>query len=103
MMPFACNEATRFISPTKTPEYLAGGRPVVSTPITDVVRHYGHDEGGEIAAHTAEWETAAEKCLALARQSDRWLPEVDGLLAAMSWDRTWQRMSALIETAAKPS
>ena len=31
MMPFALNEATRFISPTKTPEYLAAGRPVVST------------------------------------------------------------------------
>ena len=37
-MPFAINESTRFISPTKTPEYLAGGRPVVSTPIVDVVR-----------------------------------------------------------------
>src|SRR5690606_3587893 len=38
MMPFAKNESTRFISPTKTPEYLAGGRAVVSTSITDVVR-----------------------------------------------------------------
>ena len=41
MMPFALNEATRFISPTKTPEYLAAGRPVVSTPVVDVVRQYG--------------------------------------------------------------
>ena len=41
LMPFAINEATRYISPTKTPEYLAAGRPVVSTPIVDVVRHYG--------------------------------------------------------------
>ena len=40
-MPFALNESTRFISPTKTPEYLAAGRPVVSTPIRDVVRPYG--------------------------------------------------------------
>ena len=38
LMPFAINESTRFISPTKTPEYLAGGRPVVSTPIADVIR-----------------------------------------------------------------
>ncbi|TFZ33909.1 glycosyltransferase family 1 protein, partial [Pseudomonas syringae] len=45
LMPFALNEATKFISPTKTPEYLAAGRPVVSTPITDVVRLYG-DVGG---------------------------------------------------------
>src|SRR3546814_1981339 len=49
LMPFAINEATRFISPTKTPEYLAGGCPVVSTPITDVIRHYGDMEAVRIA------------------------------------------------------
>ena len=41
LLPFARNEATRFISPTKTPEYLAAGKPVVSTSIRDVVRPYG--------------------------------------------------------------
>ena len=45
LMPFAMNESTQFISPTKTPEYLAGGKPVVSTPVRDVVRHYGQLEG----------------------------------------------------------
>ena len=40
-MPFALNESTRFISPTKTPEFLAAGLPVCSTPITDVVSPYG--------------------------------------------------------------
>ena len=49
LMPFAINEATRFISPTKTPEYLAAGRPVVSTPVADVVRQYGDVEGVIIA------------------------------------------------------
>ena len=49
LMPFAMNESTQFISPTKTPEYLAGGKPVVSTPIKDVVRHYGDLEGVKIA------------------------------------------------------
>ena len=34
-MPFAMNESTQFISPTKTPEYLAGGKPVVSTPVRE--------------------------------------------------------------------
>jgi UDP-galactopyranose mutase len=38
MLPFAQNASTRFISPTKTPEYLAAGKPVVSTPIPDVVK-----------------------------------------------------------------
>jgi glycosyltransferase involved in cell wall biosynthesis len=41
MMPFALNDATRFISPTKTLEYMAARRPIVSTPVTDVVRLYG--------------------------------------------------------------
>ena len=41
LLPFARNDATRFISPTKTPEYLAAGKPVVSTSIRDVVRPYG--------------------------------------------------------------
>ena len=50
LMPFAMNESTQFISPTKTPEYLAGGKPVVSTPIKDVVRHYGQLEGVKIAS-----------------------------------------------------
>src|SRR5215204_3870526 len=48
-MPFALNESTRFISPTKTPEFLAAGVPVVSTPITDVVRPYGEKGLVEIA------------------------------------------------------
>ena len=44
---FARNESTRFISPTKTPEYLAAGKPVISTSIRDVVRPYGEFESGE--------------------------------------------------------
>ncbi|MDQ4087578.1 MAG: UDP-galactopyranose mutase, partial [Pseudomonadota bacterium] len=49
LMPFAINESTRFISPTQTPEFLAAGVPVVSTPITDVIRHYGEKGLVEIA------------------------------------------------------
>ena len=68
-MPFALNESTRFISPTKTPEYLAGGRPVVSTPITDVVRTYG-DTGIVRIADSAEAFVAATEA-ALADAEDR--------------------------------
>ena len=57
-MPFALNEATRFISPTKTPEYLAAGVPVVSTPIRDVVRPYG--ENGLVASPTSAEELVAQ-------------------------------------------
>ena len=96
LMPFAINEATRFISPTKTPEYLAGGRPVVSTPITDVVRHYGEMAGVRIARSPEEFVAQCEIALALAGTSD-WLAEVDDCLAEMGWDETAGRMLALIE------
>ncbi len=98
LMPFAINDATRFISPTKTPEYLAAGCPVVSTPITDVVRHYGHMEAVKIAGTAEGFVTACEEALALARSPVApWLIEVDQVLAEISWDRTFYQMVGLIE------
>ena len=99
LLPFARNDATRFISPTKTPEYLAGGRPVVSTPIRDVVRPYGEQGLVEVAGDAAGFAAAAERCLALARDRpayERWLRRVDELLAGGSWDQTQRRMADLI-------
>jgi glycosyltransferase involved in cell wall biosynthesis len=95
---FAQNESTRFISPTKTPEYLAAGKPVVSTPIQDVVRPYGQMGLVRIASDAAEFIAAIEDLL---RSQDRtkWLKTVDEFLAQMSWDETWQRMSRLIDDA----
>jgi UDP-galactopyranose mutase len=102
LMPFAINESTRFISPTKTPEYLSAGRPVVSTPIRDVVRHYGDLEAVGIAASADEFVQACEEALALTRGTDRgWLEDVDAALASLSWDQTQLRMSALIDSAAQ--
>ncbi|HEY9219069.1 MAG TPA: UDP-galactopyranose mutase [Phenylobacterium sp.] len=99
LMPFAINESTRFISPTKTPEYLAGGKPVVSTPIVDVCRHYGDLEGVKIAASHDDFISACDQALALARSDGAWLNEVDKALAELSWDETFGRMSGLIDQA----
>ncbi len=88
LMPFAINKSTRFISPTKTPEYLAAGRPVVSTPIVDVVRHYGALDGVTIADGWEAFVRACDTALALRNDDSAWLPEVDRALATMSWDRT---------------
>jgi UDP-galactopyranose mutase len=96
LMPFAICEATRFISPTKTPEYLAAGRPVVSTPITDVVRHYGETQGVWIAGTAEQFVAACDAALALARGDGAWLDAVDMQLAAGSWDQTTADMLALI-------
>jgi UDP-galactopyranose mutase len=98
LMPFAINESTRFISPTKTPEYLAGGKPVVSTPVKDVIRHYGDLEGVAIAATADEFVRACDAALALSR-SGEWLAEVDVKLANLSWDTTFARMNGLVEQA----
>jgi len=97
LMPFAMNESTQFISPTKTPEYLAGGRPVVSTPIRDVVRTYGELEGVKIASTPEEFVAACEDALELSRDRESgWLAEADLMLSAASWDTTQARMSGLI-------
>jgi UDP-galactopyranose mutase len=98
LMPFAMNESTEFISPTKTPEYLAGGRPVVSTPVRDVVRHYGHLEGVGIASSPDEFVAECERMLGLPRDGD-WLAEADLHLSATSWNTTQARMSALVAEA----
>jgi UDP-galactopyranose mutase len=100
LMPFALNESTRYISPTKTPEYLAAGRPVVSTPVRDVVRPYGTQELVEIAATPEEFVAAVEKVLARDGRARReWLARVDAFLAHNSWDETWARMGGLIDDA----
>ena len=97
LMPFAMNESTQFISPTKTPEYLAGGRPVVSTPIKDVVRHYGQLEGVKFASTAEEFAAACDKALDLAHDPESdWLSEADLMLSASSWDTTQARMAGLI-------
>jgi len=97
LMPFAMNESTQFISPTKTPEYLAGGRPVVSTPVKDVVRHYGGLEGVMIAATPEEFVAACEQALELARNPESgWLAEADLMLSASSWNTTQARMAGLV-------
>jgi UDP-galactopyranose mutase len=95
LLPFARNEATRFISPTKTPEYLAAGKPVVSTSICDVVRPYGQQGLAWIADDVSSFVSACEKSLlepAAPRQA-----HVDTFLRNTSWDRTWSRISQLID------
>jgi UDP-galactopyranose mutase len=100
LLPFALNESTRFISPTKTPEYLAAGLPVVSTPIRDVVAPYGIAELARIGTTAKDFVDAVESLL---RQSNgdraKWMKRVDGFLSTMSWDRTHDQMAELIAQA----
>ena len=97
MIPFLLNESTRFISPTKTPEYLAAGIPVISTPIRDVVNPYGKKNLVSIITKAEELVKAAE--IALKAPKKEWLADVDIFLAKKSWDQTASEMMELIRKA----
>ncbi len=98
LMPFALNEATKYISPTKTLEYMACGRPSVSTSIRDVVEPYGHLV--QIADTPEGFVTSCEEILQRSREEQlahsRALAEI---VARTSWDSTAQAMAELIEQA----
>ena len=94
ILPFALNDSTKYISPTKTPEYLAAGLPVVSTPIRDVVRTYGSEDFVQIAATADEFEAALETALS-GNHPSNW-PAINAFLAENSWNHTWSEMNRLM-------
>ena len=96
IMPFAINESTKYISPTKTPEYLAGGKPVISTPIKDVVEPYGKNKLVHIVKDADAFIAAGEVELS---NNDKqvWLDKADAFIKNDSWNNTWSKMMQLIE------
>lgn len=94
IMPFAMNEATRYISPTKTPEYLAAGLPVVSTPIRDVLRTYGGWEEVIIADSVSAFEMGLSSVLDNLTGSIQ--PDLDQFLREQSWENTWEQMQRIM-------
>lgn len=98
LLPFAMNDSTRFISPTKTLEYMAAERPIVSTPIRDVAEHYADivrlaTEPGEFiaACEAALAESGEERALRVGRMRE--------VLARTSWDDTAAAMEQLVTDA----
>jgi len=99
LLPFARNEATRFISPTKTPEYMAAGKPIVSTSIRDVVRPYGQQGLVRIADEVPEFVRA---CMAvMAEDAAKRTIQADAFLRHTSWDGTWTRINRLLDEAVR--
>jgi UDP-galactopyranose mutase len=101
LLPFARNEATRFISPTKTPEYMAAGKPVVSTSIRDVIRPYGQQGLVRIADDAPGFVRACTA--AMSENSVNRERQADAFLRQTSWDRTWSRIRVLLESASRPN
>ncbi len=95
MLPFALNDATRFISPTKTLEYLAAGKRVISTPIADVVDPYGTEGVVEIAETPSKAAALVNEIAG--KPSARWRAKARQIVAQNSWDSTVSGMRAQIE------
>jgi glycosyltransferase involved in cell wall biosynthesis len=95
-MPFELNEATKYISPTKTPEFLAAGKPVVSTSIHDVIHPYKEKGLVEIADTADEFFVSIQKLLDM-KNKNEWLKKVDEFLPGSSWNKIWHNMDTLIE------
>lgn len=104
LMPFGINASTQFISPTKTPEYLAAGLPVVSTPIVDVIRHYGALAAVTVAATVDDFVEACEQslCRSLESPDAAWRREADAALAGQSWQAVADAMVEKIEAVVTP-
>jgi UDP-galactopyranose mutase len=96
LIPFAHNEITRFISPTKTAEYLAAGKPVISTPIIDIIRSYGNKGLVRIAGTPDEFIRVCDEELQI-KDREEWLDHVDAFLSNASWDHTCQEMMQIIQ------
>ena len=100
IIPFLCNDSTKYISPTKTPEYLAGGKAVISTSIIDVVTPYGVNNLVHIADTADEFIAAAEFELNR-KDHEHWLQKIDLFLSQNSWDKTWGKMMQHISDTIK--
>lgn len=98
IIPFTHNESTRFICPSKTAEYLAAGKPVVSTPINDVIRPYGNKNLVRIAGTPDEFVRVCEEELSHHDRED-WIERVDDFISHSSWDKTWAEMMSIIGTS----
>lgn len=100
LLPFARNEATRFISPTKVLEYMAAGKLIVSTPIQDVAEPYGNLV--YLADTPQGFVQACEEALHPDRRDNR--ERILGafeVIAGTSWDRTATAMETLLESTAE--
>jgi len=97
MMPFALNDATKYISPTKTLEYMVAGVPIISTAIKDVVRHY--EDCVYIIKTAEDFSEAIEQILY--NKTDEREKKFEEILDKTSWDLTVEKMKKLIKVMAK--
>jgi UDP-galactopyranose mutase len=94
-IPYAINDVARFSGPTKIPEFLASGKPVVSTSIFDIIHPYADAKLIYIADHPEHFVECIEKAINESNYDPEWLERVDQFLEGKSWDATFQQMAGL--------
>lgn len=97
MIPFAVNDTTKYISPTKTLEYMSAGKPIISTKITDIVHDYG------ICLSMVESADEFYEAIKFALdKTDHFSMELEyhKILKKTSWDITAVKMKSIIKTFA---
>jgi UDP-galactopyranose mutase len=99
VLPFAQSRATRFVGPALAGELLAAGRPVVATPVPDVVKPYGELELVLVAGGIRAFLAAVERALADGGRDAAWRRKVDEFLAGATWDQTWDRVAGTVAAA----
>jgi glycosyltransferase involved in cell wall biosynthesis len=94
MMPFAMNDSTKFISPTKTLEYMAAGKPIISTPVFDVVRDYRNHVN--IVSDPREFCDAHDSIMQQINSGSYNADKYNDILQSTSWDDTVKCMEKLL-------
>jgi glycosyltransferase involved in cell wall biosynthesis len=95
LMPFALNEATAFINPTKALEYMAAGREIISTAVPDVVHNFGSVV--KIARTREEFITLCRQ--AIARPDHAAIGRGLKMAGENSWDSIVARLESHIAEA----
>jgi len=92
-IPYVINDSTGLSNPTKTSEFLAAGKPVVSTSIADVIHPYADAKLVYIADHPEHFIECIEKAINESSYDPEWLERVDQFLEGYSWDSTFKQMA----------
>lgn len=102
IMPYEVNDHTKLMSPTKTKEILAAGKPIVSTSITDVMHPYFEKGLLQIADHPEHFVECIEKAIFMSINDKEWIRKVDHFLHGKSWSTTFTQMAELEKAVANP-
>nr|HET7858698.1 glycosyltransferase [Caldimonas sp.] len=94
LMPFAINESTEFISPTKTLEYMAAGKPIVSTPIHDVRAMFG-----ELVAIAGDADAFVAGCRDALAESDAGRAAREERMRACVSEHSWDAAAGKVRDA----